>query len=134
MQDCYNLKSINLSRQLNIKMNKQKLQAFRFQQNFDHTKKRYEIDGNNNNNNYDSFKNGIIGINQNNQKFMHKTNRWNGQPIFNYPTALKSCLKINDKSKGGKYQFIQLHLFSQEPNKNRRYVWCISIFPCSSKR
>lgn len=76
-------------------MNKQKSQANPFRQKSDHIKKKYEINNNNNNG-----KNGIISINQ---KYVQKSNPRYVQPIFNYQIALKSCLKINDKSKGGEY-------------------------------
>lgn len=74
-------------------MNKQKLQANPFKQKSDHIKKKYEIDINNNNS----------GKNGKNQRHIQKTNPRYVQPIFNHPTTLKSCLKINDKSKCGKY-------------------------------
>lgn len=86
-------------------MNKQKYEwSNPFGQKSDHIQKKYGIDRNNNNNN------GKNAIN----RMIPRHNAWSVQPIFNQSTALKSCLKINDKSKGGKLlQFIQLHFFWQ---------------------
>lgn len=75
-------------------MNKQKSRTNPFRQNSDHTKEKYGIDDNNNYNK--NGKNAISHIVQ-----TQNSNPGISQPIFNYPTTLKSCLKISDKSKGG---------------------------------
>lgn len=76
-------------------MNKQKLQTNPFKQKSDHMKKKYGSDQNNNNNNRNG-KNAMSNV-------IQKHNSRYAQPIFNCSAPLKSCLKINDKSKGGKY-------------------------------
>lgn len=94
-------------------MNKQKSQTNPFKQKSDQFKKKYGID-NNNNNSKSVLKNGIP-----------RHNFWYVQPIFNHTTALKSCLKINDKSKGGKYLHIFLFVIKSSKTRilNRCYDW-----------
>lgn len=79
-------------------MNKQKSWVNPFQRKVDHTKKKKsEINNNNENTNNNGKNHTTQG------RSIGAVNAWkNVQSTLNYPTALKSCLKINDKSKGGK--------------------------------
>lgn len=78
-------------------MNRQKMETNPFKQKFDHTKHKSKTDNNNNNGN-----NGNNATNSLMQKPSQKINPRNARPTINHPNGLKSCLKINNKSKGGK--------------------------------
>lgn len=111
-------------------MNKQKTWVNPFKSKMDHTKKQKSEINNNNEISNINGKSRIVA------KHGHNTKAWNVQPIVNYPTALKSCLKINDKSKGGKcphiysmaVAFFLWHIFSIN------FLIPHSLSLCSSKR
>lgn len=71
-----------------------------FKHKFDHKKNQSNINRINNNHNANNAIDRII------QKSSQKIHPLNVQPIFNYSTGLKSCLKIDNKSKGGKCNYM----------------------------